>query len=231
VVALGEEEALPALELIAPELPHGALLVDTLSTKTRYLPRLRDWAERTGLEAVSINPMFAPSLGFRGRGVAVVDVQSGPRAARFRELLRQQGGRLVELKAEEYDPLMAVLQTATHAALFAFGRALVASGADVGRLLPLASPPHLALLCLLARIVSAKSPHVYWDIQASGNAGFSAREQMRLGLAQLDAQVGEGDAEGFAHMLAELNRAFGGELAPLADACRDLFLQPPFTRS
>jgi prephenate dehydrogenase len=64
---------------------------DTLSVKSRLCELLRSRGE--DLEAVGLNPMFAPSLGLAGRPVAVVAERDGPRTRVQRANAKRQRRR------------------------------------------------------------------------------------------------------------------------------------------
>lgn len=80
VLALPETVALQAVPVLAPLMRPGALLLHTLSVKSQVMPLLAREATRHGPAAISLRPMFAPSLGARGRPVALVEVVPGKAA-------------------------------------------------------------------------------------------------------------------------------------------------------
>ena len=73
-VCLPEMTALEAAPWLTAAMTEGTLWVDTLSVKTDITRALESSARR--LEILSINPMFAPALGWKGRSVAVVKLSS-----------------------------------------------------------------------------------------------------------------------------------------------------------
>jgi prephenate dehydrogenase len=129
------------------QVGRGILLaVDTLSVKTDIVAALA--AHAGHLEAVSLNPMFAPALRFDGRRVAAVVGRDGPRARALLDAVDRRGGRVAELGADEHDRIAAV----TQAVVLAFGLALGELGVAVKDLGAVATPPHLTLPALLARL-------------------------------------------------------------------------------
>ncbi|HEX5145629.1 MAG TPA: prephenate dehydrogenase/arogenate dehydrogenase family protein, partial [Conexibacter sp.] len=184
VLALPEAAALDALPHVLAALPAGALLADTLSVKTPYARAAL--AAGAPVELVSLNPMFAPALGFDGRAVLAVELAGGPRADALLALLRERAAVIALPDAAAHDRATAALQAAAHAAALGFGLALDALGSDLDALLPAAPPPFLALLALLARIASG-SPATYGDIQRANPYAGQARAALADGLAQLDA--------------------------------------------
>lgn len=220
VLAVPEGVALAALERLAGALRPGTLLVDTLSVKGPIVAATR--AHANGLEALSLNPMFAPSLGIDGHVIAAVVVNDGPRAQGLLELLERRGGRIAVVGADEHDVIAATTQALTHATVLAFGLALAELDVDVGALSPMAPPPHRTLLALLARIASG-APETYRDVQTGNEHAGRARAALAGGLRRLADVVDGGDAEDFAAVLAELRDVLGTELDDYADICAQLF--------
>jgi prephenate dehydrogenase len=226
VLALPEPVALAAVLTLARQLRPGALLVDTLSVKTGIVAALTAHAEH--LEAVSLNPMFAPALGFDGRAVAAVVVHDGPRARALLDAVSRRGGRVVVLGADEHDRVAAVTQALTHAAVLAFGLALDELGVAVEDLSEVATPPHLALLALLARIGSG-GPETYWHVQAGNPHARRARAALASGLAALADVADHGTSGDFAGMLERARASLGHERDAYMRICEELFVvaHPP----
>jgi prephenate dehydrogenase len=220
VLAVPEGAALAAVPALARELRPGALLVDTLSVKTGIVAALAALAAH--LEAVSLNPMFAPALGFDGRAVAAVVVHDGPRARALLDAVARRGARVAEVGADEHDRLAAVTQALTHAAVLAFGLALDEMGVAVEDLRALATPPHLALLALLARVASGE-PDTYWEVQASNPHARHARTALSAGLAALAGAADHGTGGDFAALLERAHDRLGPDRDAYTRLCEELF--------
>ena len=183
-MCLPECAALASAPSILDAMPRGALWVDTLSVKQNICWLLRRYEEK--LELVSINPMFAPSLGFADHSVAFVEISGGPRSREFAETLRSLGAAVEMVTPEMHDKLTAAIQVATHAAILSFGLVLLELGYDIKKGLAIATPPHRMLLSLLNRISSA-NPEVYWDIQHHHPDAASVRERLSDAVSSLDS--------------------------------------------
>ena len=226
LLAVPEDVAIAAAGPVARALEPGALLADTLSVKTAIVAALEVQAPH--LEALSLNPMFAPSLGIDGRAVAAVVVRDGPRGAELLELLRSRGAHVVEVSAREHDELTAVTQTLTHAAVLAFGLALEELDVDVDALGELAPPPHITLLAMLARIASGQ-PATYRDVQAANPDAPRARAALARGVRRLADVIESGDEADFDALLAQVGTRLGRDAGHYEDVCADLFqaARPP----
>ena len=209
LLALPEEVALRCLPGLVPRLRPGALLVDVLSVKTGIAARLRDCAPQQ--PALSLNPMFAPSLGVEGRPVAAVVLHDHPAVQDFLGRLRGWGALPVELTADRHDRLAAATQALTHAAVLAAGSALHELGADVRELAAVGPPPHQLLLALLARILSG-TPEAYWDVQAGNPYAGPARQALAAGVQRLDDLVRAGEEKPFQEFAGDLRQLLGGHL-------------------
>jgi prephenate dehydrogenase len=183
--------------------------------KTTVVPALRAAVMVSG-EALSLNPMFAPSLGFAGHPVASVVVRNGRRGRALRALIEQWGARVVTVTADQHDRVAAAAQALTHAAVIAFGAALTELDVDFADLDRMGPPPHTALLSLLARIASG-APEVYWDVQAANPYAPAARRALSCGVSQLEGVVEDGNCEEFGDLLDRLCGVFG----PMRGAYRE----------
>lgn len=215
IVCLPEDAALAAIGGIVGAMRQGALWVDTLSVKTAVC---RAFGERAqDVEVLSINPMFAPALGWRGHAVAAVELAAGPRSAAMIGLLESWGARVERVGAEAHDALTAAIQVATHAAVLAFGSALRELGYKTDPGLRLATPPHQLMLALLSRIVDA-NPAVYAEIQRCHPQGEAVRQAMRRALATVSAGAQDPAADAMHRLFEELRLL----LSPAQSQLRDL---------
>lgn len=201
LVCLPEEAALSAAGPILGAMADGALWVDTLSVKNRICRLLGDC--RRSIEMVSINPMFAPALGWQGHPVAVIALSSGPKSQTLINLLRSWGAAVEVLTAEAHDSLTAIIQVATHAAILSFGALLLDLEYSVERGLAIATPPHRLLLALLSRIISA-NPAVYWEIQHCHPEGEIVRRRLSRAVECLDAAAAADSPAQFQQFFADI---------------------------
>jgi prephenate dehydrogenase len=220
LLAVPEDVALKALGGIVEQLTPGALLVDLLSVKTRIVAAER--ATAAYQPVVSLNPMFAPSLGVKGRAIATVVVHDGPPVQQLLDRLTAWGARPVLMTADHHDRLAAATQTLTHAAVLAAGVALAELEVDVDELAAVGPPPHQMLLALVARIVSGPS-EAYWDVQAGNPYARRARAALQAGVQTLETVVDGGDAEPFHQITARLQKLLGDHLDEYGDRCARAF--------
>lgn len=218
ILALPEDAAVAALGVLAPALPATALLVETLSVKTGFAAALAQGPYRGG--CLGINPMFAPDLGFRNRGVIVTPHSAGPKDAQFRRLMSDCGARLVEMTADEHDRACAALQGATHAAVLGFGGALLQAGYEPHKLEAIMPPPHRVLLALLGRILAGE-PAVYHDIQAANPHAAAMRARLLEAQRELDRSIQAGP-DAFARQLDATRGMLSGSGTDYAALCSAL---------
>ncbi|MFD6323162.1 prephenate dehydrogenase/arogenate dehydrogenase family protein [Streptomyces sp. NPDC058442] len=222
VLAVPEPVALAALPGVAAHLRPDAVLVDTLSVKQTVTRAVREHAP--GIQAVGLNPMFAPALGFTGRPVAAVVGTEGPGTDRLLRLVGSWGAVVVRVEAAEHDRLAGATQALTHAAVLGFGLALSQLGSPVAQLRSVAPPPATTLLALLARITSG-APEVYWDVQHANPEAAAARKALADGVRRIADAVEGGRAADFEAVLDEVRGCLGADLAHFRDTCALLFAQ------
>ncbi|WP_232716447.1 prephenate dehydrogenase/arogenate dehydrogenase family protein [Gordonia metallireducens] len=224
VLAVPEDVALAAVKSMSTLLRPTALLVETLSVKSRFssaVAELAGDAVHGGGPIVGINPMFAPSLGLSGRTVAVVVHQDGPGAGRLRDDLARWGARVEMTTADRHDHVCAAVQALTHATILAFGCALTDLGVDADETAALATPPFATMSALLARVTGG-TPEVYRDVQASNPCAPAAREALARAVSRVSA-ASAGDTEDFAALLTEAGGSLGGYADDYARLCAQMF--------
>jgi 4-amino-4-deoxyprephenate dehydrogenase len=204
-VCLPEAIALASAAKLTDSMTEGSLWVDTLSIKGDIVRALA--SERGRLEAVSLNPMFAPAMGWEGNAVALVTVADGTKSALFKQMLAGWGARLEEVTAEDHDRLTAAIQVATHASVLSFGAALLELKFDLDKALRLATPPHRLLLTLLYRMAT-QNPDVYWDIQTYHPEGGAVRKALLQALEDLQADAARHEGDRLYTMLRDWRALF-----------------------
>lgn len=220
ILALPEDVGIRSLTAISAMLNPEALIVDTLSVKSQICAELEQLAHP--VEQLSINPMFAPRLGFEGQAVVVIHVRGGMRSEAFVELLRRWGSEIFTMSAEAHDRATAALQTTTHAALIAFGLSLDDGANQPADILRFAPPPYRTMLGMVARLLAA-TPDVYWDIQSSNPYAAGARQRLAEALANVDNSVSSGQIGDFQRLIERLDALIGNDREALQQQCQRQF--------
>ena len=222
MLALPEQVIRSSLGYVASEMRTGSLLVETSSVKSRVTTDMRALPGR--IEAMGLNPMFSPSAGASGRPVAVVTTRDGQFGRGLVRLLTEWEMVPVPVEAEYHDRITAATQVATHVAVLTLGLTLIDLGVDIDDLSKLATPPHMALLALMGRIVSA-APEVYWDIQAANPRAPLARQLFSKNISELDALMAREEEDGFVESLDKIRRFLGSHTSDLDDVCVRIYSQ------
>lgn len=213
---LPEDVALASVGPVSAAMRPGALIVDTLSVKSRFAAVASSVA--AAMETLGVNPLFAPEIGFDGQNVAVVRSGAGPRGDSFVAMLKAWCANVTEMSAEEHDRAMAMIQALTHATVLGFGCALRDMGYSATGAAGLRTPFHNALLALLARILEG-APSVYRDIQLSNPHSAPARSALTAAHLRLEAALNADapDERHFESMLGDLHALLGPAERPLAE--------------
>lgn len=220
ILALPEVAALAILPDIKKWLKSDALVVDTLSVKSNICSKVKTLS--LDGEYLSINPMFAPNIGFSQQTVLVVPVQTGHRTANFLQLLSNWGATVKMLTVDEHDLATAQLQSLTHATIMAFGLALIKGGYDINQLISMASPPHKTMLSLLARILSG-SPDVYRDIQLNNPHASDVRHNLVDSIKTIDDMITQGSPSDFADLFDKFEVLLSEQREMLTEQCKVVF--------
>jgi chorismate mutase/prephenate dehydrogenase len=176
--------------------PPRGVVVDIASIKTPLIAaigRLR----AAGARVASLHPMFGPAtVLLRDADVVVCDTGDAAATQAVEALFAPTTARLVRLRLDRHDPIMADLLALAHAAAIAFAAALPAADH------PVRSTTFQALERIAGAAV-AESPAVYFEIQAANPFAAAAVERLRGVLDRLAATVARGDAAGFAALMEE----------------------------
>ncbi|MDJ0842838.1 prephenate dehydrogenase/arogenate dehydrogenase family protein [Crocosphaera sp.] len=220
LICLPESVAFSALEHFVPVIPTNGLVVDTLSVKTPIEEKMANF--RLDVQILSINPMFAPDLGFCQNNVTAIDLQPGLRSANFINLMRKWGANVTIMTASEHDRYTAITQVLTHAAIIAFGLCLTKLDVETDKLLSVSTPVHRTMLKLLARITS-QHPDIYWRIQLDNPYGKQMREALLNSLKQLDLLADVKAQQEFCRILSTNQETLSPFLDELVTDFSDLF--------
>lgn len=200
----------------------GSLFVDTLSIKTPVASIIA--GRRKDLQHLSINPMFAPDIGFSEQNVAAVPITGGDKSDEFSGYLRDWGASVTSMDVVTHDRQTAVTQALTHAVAIAFGGCLSRLGYDAEKAWPIASPPHRLLMTLYARILN-KDPDVYWEIQADNPYASEARMALIQALQTIESISQNRDRHAFHRILSSGKTAVTPILPALNALTEKLFRQ------
>lgn len=220
ILALPEMVALKFIQSIDPVLESETLVVDTLSVKSNISAKVKSLS--LDVEYLSINPMFAPSIGFLNQTVLAVPIKTGSRTMEFLSLLGTWGTTIRTLTAEEHDLATAQLQSLTHATIMAFGLALAKGGYDINQLLSIASPPHKVMLSLIARILGG-SPDVYRDIQLNNPYAPEVRKGLADSIQEIETLVTQGSESDFSELFDTFRTLLATQQDALAEQCKNIF--------
>lgn len=209
-----------ALPVILKNINQDCLLVDTLSIKKPFSELINH--HLVPQQVMGINPMFSGDLNPQGRPVATVIYRDGDTAKIFLDLLGSWDLRVVLMKVNEHDRVMAVVQSLGHAALLAFGKALINADIDPSLVNVLAPPPFRLLLTLLARLTQ-NHPDVYWEIQADNSYAQTYRQSLQSCLSDLEATISSGNRNKFSADLGSLNSDLINKLPEFVQLSRDVF--------
>lgn len=220
ILATPEDPALKALPLIHKTLTKKQCLVDTMSVKSEFVEKLNKL--KPSYEAISINPMFGPLLGFQDQSVACIDINRRSISNRLLLLIENAGSSVIHYDAKTHDQATAATQAATHAAILAFGLTLAKINYDPDIARPIWTPPHKTMLCLLARILSS-DPEVYRDIQTSNPFAIQARKSMIEAMEELDNIIESGSKDSFHSLFSDLNKIISTDKSDLTARCHKIF--------
>ena len=182
------------------EIKPPGVILDIGSLKTP----LRDGLSRlaaAGCRVTSIHPMFGPDTRLlSNRHVIFCDVGNADATAVARELFAATMAERIEMSLDEHDRLIAYVLGLSHALNLAFFTALAESGELVPRLKHMSSTTFDAQL-KVASLVAYDNPHLYFEIQALNEYGYTSLEALRSAAEKIQALIAGGDEQGFVALM------------------------------
>lgn len=199
VVATPIDVTARVLAELAERRPRG-LVIDIGSLKTPLRNGLEALA-RAGCRVSSIHPMFGPETRLlSGRHVIFIDAGDAQATADARALFESTMAEQIEMSLEEHDRLIAFVLGLSHALNLAFFTALASSGELVPRLKEMSSTTFDAQLGV-ASLVAHDNPHLYFEIQALNEYGYTSLEALRAATEKVISLVERRDEAGFVELM------------------------------
>ncbi|MEM9084269.1 MAG: prephenate dehydrogenase/arogenate dehydrogenase family protein [Planctomycetota bacterium] len=186
----------------------NSVMVDIASVKADVVNMWTQLCERHSIGAVSIHPMFAPSVPVHRRNTIAIPITGGEAEHRFIDFLRAGGSSIHVMGVESHDRMTAVTQAACHAALFAFLHTAASSGITVQEFRQAETPISRALLSMATRFLNVDQ-RLSLSIQRAGQSRGS--ERLSSAIAQLDEVTATNDQAAWESSLAELREWVGEE--------------------
>lgn len=210
---------------ITPLLTEEKLLVEITSVKSHLTTHL----SRMPCDALSLHPMFAPSLTVTGQRVTHYRFQNSPtdRGAllhdRILHVLEEAGALLVPITPEAHDRAMAVVQGLTHLSAIALGSALERLDADVSALQALSSPVYQIRMAMVGRVLG-QDPRLYGEIATVNPYVKESIEAFSSALNELSGCIESGDISRFSEIFRSAGEHLGDFLQEAQEES-DLLIQ------
>jgi prephenate dehydrogenase len=198
LVAVPIDAIMTVVESIAPLAPKDAIIFDILSVKGNVLPHLGTVCQGSGVQYVSVHPMFGPGANnLTNQNVIITPVLGHEKAAaRARDFFSKMGARVTEAEGELHDKMMALVLNLPHFLNILFGKFLVSSGFDLPSLKQFGGTT-FALQQFLSLNVNAEDPAIYGPLQFENPAFLQVLKELRDFLGQYLEVVEKKDASSF----------------------------------
>lgn len=204
IVAVPISSTADVVAKLARVMRRGSLLVDICSVKEDVVNVMQQL--KTEAELASIHPLFGPgATDLRGKDVISIPVRVGRRYSELKRRLSEMGANVVEMRAEEHDRLMAVVQCLPHLTVLSF---LLTLSSLRDFLVEDVKTPMFAHLLLAGKALLARNPSLYGEIQIHNRYATIVRERMQEVCRSLDVALSAGDATVIAKKFAELEKLF-----------------------
>jgi prephenate dehydrogenase/chorismate mutase/prephenate dehydrogenase len=150
LVCVPIECTLDVIRKAANYLSPTTALADITSIKT---PIVKAMLEHHTGPVMGLHPMFGPGVNsFLSQNVVVCPGRRDEAFKWLLDLIKAEGGKLIECTPQEHDQMMVVIQAIRHFSTFSLGVFLAEEGIDIGRSLEFSSPLYRLLLSMVSRL-------------------------------------------------------------------------------
>ena len=198
IISVPISATVPVIEAVGPLMPEDALLMDLTSMKTASMAAMLRCAPA---EVVGLHPLFGPDVpAMTGQNIVICPGRGENWLAWIREILEENGARIVEAAPEKHDAMMALIQGLTHVNTILMGLALQSTGIDPAELERFSTPMFRAKTGMIEKVFD-QNPRLYAEIIV-GNPGMDKILQGYANdLARLSRLVANQDIDGLADLL------------------------------
>ncbi len=183
LVAVPISKTVEVVKSIAKIAKKGALIADIASVKEEVVEALNEIKE--DVELVSIHPLFGQGAkAIKGKDLLVIPVRPGENYKMFKKEMSRLGAKITEIKADEHDKMMAIVQCLTHFTLLTYLNTL-RSLKEFEKTKEIETPM-FASLSNLARAVLAGNSEVYRELQTHNRYAKIIRSRLIESCKELD---------------------------------------------
>lgn len=198
VVAVPIGVTINTIRKAGPHMREDALLLDLTSLK---VSPVREMLESSACEVIGLHPLFGPGVpALRGENIFICAARGKRWLPWLKEMLVQDGARLVETTPEKHDEMMAYVQALTHLSTIMTGLVLKESGIEQEDFLRFSTPAFRTGITMVDKVFR-KNPRLYGDIIALNPKTAAIAEAFRRNLSRVMGFIDERDAEGLARWI------------------------------
>ncbi len=190
---------LDVIRWVGPVLAPGAALMDLSSLKAEPMAQML-CSSRS--EVVGLHPLFGPRVrNLKGKNVVLCKGRGELWCSWIKDLLVAQGARVIQMRPEEHDRAMAVVQVLTHLNTMSMGLAMMNLGANPKELLGFSTPIFQEKLRMIQKVFR-ENPGLYAGIVIRNPHVSEILERYQEALAMLEEPVRNRDAGGLLNLLS-----------------------------
>lgn len=209
ILATPMSECQRYLELLSKEKVK-AIVLELCSLKSPILNSIQK-ANESGLNLVSIHPMFGPSTDFlSGKNIIICDHQKSDKAAeQVSQIFKETSANVLHLPIAEHDKYMSYVLGSSHLLNLLYGNILESSGLDLDRLMNVSGTTFNDQVDV-SKTVANENQDLYFDIQTQNHESMNLIEKFEVMLGELKRQIRENDRISFKKQMSKNSIYFTG---------------------
>ncbi len=194
------------IKKIAPMMKANSLLMDVSSLKT-HVEKAFSECSTTGVEFISLHPMFCPPTEAEGQNIILVPIKGVRWLPVVKELFKSKGFNIHESTVEKHDKIMALIQVIPHISFMGIAATIKEMGMDSRELKPYMGKFHKIIFDFIPR-VTAQNPEMYASIQSMNPNSPEVARTLTEKIKQFQEYIDKKETDKIINELRELGEVF-----------------------
>ncbi|NQU83068.1 MAG: prephenate dehydrogenase/arogenate dehydrogenase family protein [Parcubacteria group bacterium] len=197
-------ESVRVIEEMVPYAREGTVWTDITSLKVDTINAMR----KSKAEVIGMHPMFKPTMEAKGQVVIFCTDSQSEWVEILKNAFISHGAIVKEMRPEEHDEMMAIIQGGTHLPFIAAGYAFKTLGADLEELWEIASPVYKMRVQMIGRILDG-NPKLYAEIAVLNPNTKKIASNLLVAMQRLSHAIISEDVDEFVEIFKQASEFFG----------------------
>jgi len=185
------------IEKIGPHIKDGAMITDFTSVKINPINSMKKSTKQNkNIEILGGHPLFGPTAGFKNQNIILCQETKGKYYNWYKQFLKKQELKVIEMTAKEHDKNMAIIQGLTHLSNISLGHTITKLNCNLKSIEEISTPIYLMGIFNVGRIL-AQDEQLYSDIQMENPYTIEVSNNYYQAVKELNQTIEKRDKQNF----------------------------------